>query len=148
MNNILRLVAILIQFSGCAIIDGTSGATTIEEIQKSDYQAQHDSSKGVDAVSRCMLQSLDGYQTEDGYRRYARAQLWQIDGATHRIALRVSDRPANGLSRALGAHIVFIENASSETTGTRSRLWVHRYGPPSGLQESLNTLINIVRVCW
>lgn len=146
MKRLLALAFLLGSMTGCMAIGEMWSVRTIDDIQKSEYQAQLDSEKAPDVVSRCMMQTLHGYKTAEGKRPYGEVEHREF-GTTHDITLRTPQRPAAGMYDAGGELLFLVENSVSETGGTQSKIWVHQYVLSPLPRESLDSLTKVVKTC-
>lgn len=146
MIRTLIVAVMLASLGGCLADDSSRAVRTIGEIQKSEYRAEYNSAKSVDVVSRCMMQTLDGYRTEQNTHPYAGVELLKA-GPNQEMTLIMPSRPVAGKSRPEAELLFLIENLRVETGGTRSRIWVNPTIHSPAPQVSLNMLSNIVKAC-
>jgi len=86
------LVLAMTTMSGC--IAELLVIRTVDEIQRSEYRAEHISAKAPDAVTRCMMETLYSHTDADGRRPYA-AVAKKSFGSTQAITLRTGINLAN-----------------------------------------------------
>lgn len=146
MKMILLVLAIP-ALSGCMGLVELSAIRTPEEIQRSEYHAEHVSAKTTDVVNRCMMQTLHDHKNVKGKRPYVDVETREF-GSTHEITLRTPHRPAAGMFDVGGELLFLIENSASEASGgTKSNMWVHQRMLSPSPQDSLDTLVGVVKVC-
>lgn len=138
----IGLLVSLIGISGC--VAELFVIRTIEEIKRSNYQAERVSTKPPDVVTTCMVDTLYTHTDTDGSIPYAAVKTQRI-GSTQAITLRTGHNIANTMYGGGNELLFLIDNTAQSKGGTKSTIWVNQNLLPT--QPYLDRLVSVVQTC-
>jgi len=146
----VALIVITLVLSGCASVAVEMAGLidrTPEEIRRSKYYLEFTSNRPSKEVTNCMVEAANTYKSESGYAIFAgnmAATTSRDLGPAQEIVNRTLGSAAFG-----GAEIKFlIENSTTPTGGTKSRIWSTPNIPfGMGSQGYMDRLVGAVKPC-
>lgn len=145
----MKVLVVVLAALSMTILNGCVGEwfviRTVEEIKRSNVNAEYTSPKSPDVITGCMMQTLYSHTNAKGARPYAEVTT-QTFGTIKSITLRTPQDLATKMYGG-GDELLFLIENSVRDGGAKSHVWVNQNFLSPSPKEYLDTLAGVVRVC-